>query len=59
MCDGTLLSRSTYAPLFSVIGTRFGASNAFDFRAPDLRGKFLRGRAGGTTWIRIATPAAS
>src|SRR5690606_33721978 len=32
---------------FSVIGTRFGSTAGDNFRAPDLRGVFLRGRDGG------------
>ena len=43
-CDGTAVSRSTYAQLFSTIGTRFGAGDASStFNLPDLRGRFVRG----------------
>lgn len=41
--DGRLLSRSTYAELFAVIGTTYGSTNGSNFRLPDLRGEFLRG----------------
>ena len=50
LCDGSSLSRSgTYADLFAVIGTNFGAADGTHFNIPDLRGRFLRGRANGST----------
>lgn len=43
-CDGSAISRTTYANLFSAIGTVFGAGDgATTFNIPDLRGEFLRG----------------
>lgn len=42
-CNGAALSRTTYAALFSVIGTRFGATTSSNFQIPDLRGRFVRG----------------
>jgi len=43
-CDGAAVSRSTYANLFSVIGTTWGVGNgSTTFNVPDLRGLFLRG----------------
>lgn len=42
-CNGQLLSRSTYAALFNVIGTRYGNTSGSNFRVPDLRGEFIRG----------------
>lgn len=43
-CDGTSVSRTTYARLFSVIGTYYGAGNgSTTFTLPDLRGEFIRG----------------
>jgi hypothetical protein len=42
--DGSAISRSTYATLFSAIGTNFGAGNgSTTFNVPDLRGEFIRG----------------
>ena len=39
-----LFSRTTYANLFNVIGTSFGAGNgSTTFNVPDLRGYFIRG----------------
>ena len=43
-CDGSAVSRTTYADLFAVIGTTWGAGNGSStFTLPDLRGAFLRG----------------
>lgn len=42
-CDGAAVSRTTYANLFSVIGTTFGAGDGTTtFNVPDLRGEFIR-----------------
>lgn len=44
LCQGQAVSRTTYAELFSVIGTSFGAGDgSTTFNVPDLRGEFLRG----------------
>ena len=43
-CNGAAVSRQTYAALFAVIGTRYGAGNgSTTFNLPDLRGEFIRG----------------
>ena len=43
-CNGALLSRTTYAALFAVIGTTYGAGDgSTTFALPDLRGEFVRG----------------
>ena len=43
-CDGTAYSRTTYATLFAVIGTTWGAGDTTTtFNVPDLRGQFVRG----------------
>lgn len=43
-CDGSTVSRATYAALFAAIGTTFGAGDgATTFKLPDLRGEFVRG----------------
>lgn len=42
--NGAAVSRTTYAALFAVIGTVFGAGDgATTFNLPDLRGEFVRG----------------
>jgi microcystin-dependent protein len=48
MCDGLPVSRTTYAPLFALVGVRFGQGDGTTtFNVPDLRGRFLRGRNSG------------
>jgi len=42
-CNGASVSRSTYAALFSAIGTTWGSSGGSVFNVPDLRGEFIRG----------------
>lgn len=40
LCDGAAVSRTTYAHLFSAIGTAYGAGNgSTTFNVPDLRGR--------------------
>ena len=43
-CDGSEIDRTTYADLFAVIGTTWGAGDgSTTFDLPDFRGEFLRG----------------
>jgi microcystin-dependent protein len=42
--NGAIVSRTTYAELFTAIGTTFGAGDgSTTFQLPDLRGEFIRG----------------
>jgi microcystin-dependent protein len=44
LCDGSAVSRTTYAELFSAISTAWGVGDgSTTFNVPDLRGMFLRG----------------
>jgi microcystin-dependent protein len=46
--NGALVSRTTYAALFTAIGTTFGVGDgSTTFALPDLRGEFIRGWADG------------
>jgi microcystin-dependent protein len=48
ICDGSAISRVTYASLFAVIGVTFGSgNNSTTFNLPNYQGAFLRGT--GTT----------
>jgi microcystin-dependent protein len=48
-CDGSLVSRTTYATLFGVIGTGWGSGDgSTTFNLPDTRGLFLRGQNDGS-----------
>lgn len=50
LCDGTAVSRSTYAALFAAIGTAYGAGNgSTTFNLPDLRQRFPLGKAASGT----------
>lgn len=43
-CDGSAISRTTYADLFAEIGVVFGVGDGSStFNLPDLRGEFIRG----------------
>ncbi|RMF59091.1 MAG: hypothetical protein D6746_08795 [Bacteroidetes bacterium] len=60
LCDGSAVSRTTYATLFGVIGTTFGAGDgATTFNLPDLRGRAVFGldNMGGTAANRVTDPA--
>lgn len=44
LCDGSNVSRTTYAKLFAAVGTTYGAGDGTTtFKLPDLRGEFVRG----------------
>jgi microcystin-dependent protein len=44
LCDGSSVSRTTYANLFASIGTTYGTGDgSTTFNLPDYRGLFLRG----------------
>lgn len=43
VCNGSSLSRTTYADLFAVIGVTYGNADSSTFKIPDYRGRFLRG----------------
>mgnify|MGYP000886994299 FL=1 len=61
ICAGQALSRTTYAALFAVIGTTYGAPDASTFNLPDLRGRVVAGRdvdQGGYA-DRLTTPNSS
>ncbi|CAK0779044.1 putative Tail fiber protein [Gammaproteobacteria bacterium] len=50
LCDGTAVSRSTYAALFTAISTTYGVGNgSTTFNLPDLRGRFPLGKAAAGT----------
>lgn len=55
ICDGSLVSRTTYAALFAVIGTTYGEGDgATTFNLPDMRGRVAQGTpADGTTGTMV------
>ena len=49
ICDGSEISKTTYASLFAVIGTKYGsASNSNNFKLPDLGERIPAGFKSGT-----------
>jgi microcystin-dependent protein len=54
-CNGSAVSRTTYATLFAAIGTTWGSGDgSTTFNVPDLRGAFLRGS--GTSALDPSSP---
>lgn len=55
LCDGSAVSRTTYAALFAAIGTQYGSTSGSNFKVPDLRGRTLIGLDGGANRVTSAT----
>lgn len=58
LCDGSAVSRTTFADLFAAISTTYGAGDgSTTFNLPDLRGRVAGGRdnMGGTAASRLTT----
>lgn len=58
LCYGQAISRTTYATLFAVVSTTYGAGNGTTtFNLPDLRGRIPGGKddMGGTAASRLTT----
>lgn len=57
LCDGTAVSRTTYADLFAVVSTLYntGGEAGTDFRLPDLRGRVPIGYAASGGHTDVAT----
>lgn len=50
LCDGSAVSRTTYAALFAIVGTSFGPGNgSTTFNLPDMRQRFPLGKAASGT----------
>ncbi len=55
LCDGAVVSRTTYADLFAVIGEIYGAGDGTStFALPDFQGRFLRGQGGNSDTYGVA-----
>jgi len=45
LCDGAAISRATYAGLYAIVGTTYGAGDGVNtFNVPDLRSRFIAGK---------------
>jgi microcystin-dependent protein len=50
LCDGSAISRSTYASLFAAIGTQYGSGDGTTtFNLPDIKGRTIVGKDSGQT----------
>ena len=60
LCDGAAVSRTTYADLFTAIGTTYGSGDgSLTFNVPDLQSKFPIGYDGGSSYALAATGGAT
>jgi len=60
LCNGTLISRTTYAALFAVIGTSYGAGNgSTTFALPNLLGKVVAGKTASGTFSTLGAAVGS
>jgi len=62
LCFGQAISRSTYADLFSALGTTYGVGDgASTFNLPDLRGRVIAGQddMGGASADRLTNPTST
>lgn len=58
LCDGSAVSRTTFAGLFATVGTTYGSGNGTTtFNVPDARGRVFAGKddMGGTPANRLTT----
>jgi microcystin-dependent protein len=54
LCDGSAVSRSTFAELFAVIGTAYGVGDgSTTFELPNMEGRFPLGQAPSGTGVNI------
>lgn len=57
LCDGSAVSRTTYANLFAVIGTTYGAGNGTStFNLPNLIDRFVQGSVTSGTYKNAGLP---
>ena len=54
LCDGNVVSTTTYASLFAVIGYTYGGSGSL-FQLPDLRGRVPAGKAPSGTFATLGS----
>jgi microcystin-dependent protein len=56
LCNGALVSRSTYNDLYATIGVKFGAGDgSTTFALPDFRGRVGVGKDGTTEFLNVGT----
>jgi len=58
LCDGSAVSRATYATLFGIVSTNYGAGDgSTTFNVPDLRSRTALGAGSGTKVMTFSTLA--
>ena len=58
LCDGTAVSRTTYATLFAVVSTTYGAGDgSTTFNIPDLKGRVIAGKEATATRLTAGLSA--
>lgn len=58
LCDGTAVSRTTYATLFAVVSTTYGIGDgSTTFNIPDLKGRVIAGKEATATRLTAALSA--
>jgi microcystin-dependent protein len=53
LCQGQLVSKTTYSKLYEICGNLFGEGTDTEFRLPDLRGKTIVGFDEGDTLLNV------
>src|SRR5579872_3928597 len=61
ICDGSLLTITSYTALYSLLGAQFGGDGRTNFALPDLRGRVPMGggtfaEPGGAESVTLSTP---
>ena len=60
LCQGQAVSRTTYAQLFSVIGTTYGSGDGkTTFNLPDMRGRVAVGSDANSPGVKVGTKGAA
>ena len=60
LCQGQAVSRTTYAQLFSVIGTTYGSGDgSTTFNLPDMRGRVAVGSDANSPGVKVGTKGAA
>ncbi|WP_273523902.1 phage tail protein [Mailhella massiliensis] len=57
LCNGGAVSRTTYADLFSVIGTTYGSGDGkSSFNLPNMSGRHIEGTTDSPSWVEAGLP---
>jgi microcystin-dependent protein len=60
LCDGSAISRTTYASLFAVLSTNYGSGDgSTTFNVPNLQGRFAAGKDGSAEFATLGQSGGS